>query len=430
MKCTTQPWNIGKLWLQKNRVNLEPPYQRESGVWSDEKKQLFIDSILNGFDVPKLYFHDIQDEQGPFGFAVIDGKQRLGAIWDFLRDDGFSLAEDFEFSGDVSFFPDGQGPKKGTKFIDLTSEQKEYFRSQTIDVVEVDDADEEDIEELFSRLNNGEPLNAAEKRNAMGGNMIKLVREVAKDDSLSRLLRFSEKRMAYHEIAAKLIRLELTQMEGHGLFSDLKKKFLDQMVQTYRTMESAKIEGVRARVIKNLKELHKVFGEKHPLMNKQSFPQLYYVWVKVMKAEYAHPALDAALIKFLEDFHARRLENLSLPEEDRDPYLIEFGRLMQQGTNDLQSMAERSRLLTRYFLQAHPEVELKDPKRSFNEDERYIIWVRSGKQCQAPDCGKHLNEIEDMHADHERAWSAGGKTSLSNAQALCANCNLKKSNSG
>jgi hypothetical protein len=244
MKCTTQPWNIGKLWLQKNRINLEPPYQRESGVWSDEKKQLFIDSILNGFDVPKLYFHDIQDEKGPFGFAVIDGKQRLGAIWDFLKPGGYPLADDFEFSGDPSFFPDGKGPQKGKKFADLTLEQQEYFRSQTIDVVEVDGADEEDIEELFSRLNNGEPLNAAEKRNAMGGNMIKLVRDVAKEEALSRLLKFSDKRMSYHEIAAKLIRLELGQMEGQGLFSDLKKKFLDQMIQTYRAMEPGKLEGV------------------------------------------------------------------------------------------------------------------------------------------------------------------------------------------
>lgn len=427
MKCTTQPWNIGKLWLHKNRINLEPPYQRESGVWSDEKKQLFIDSIFNGFDVPKLYFHDIQANKGPFGYSVIDGKQRLGAIWDFLKKGGVGLADDFSFSGDPSFFPDGKGPGGSTKFEQLTLEQQEYFRSQTIDVVEVQDADEEDIEELFSRLNNGEPLNAAEKRNAMGGNMIKLVRDVAKDDALIRLLKFSDKRMSYHEIAAKLIRLELGHMDGQGIYSDLKKKFLDQMIQTYRVVQDAKLEGVRNRVTKNLREMYRVFGNKNALINKQSFPQLYYGWIKSIKLEYAHPAIDAKLKSFLESFHHRRIENLSLPEENRDPHLIEFGRLMQQGTNDLQSMAERSRLLTRYFLQASPDVELKDPKRSFNEDERYVIWVRSGKLCEALGCGKQLADIDDMHADHTKAWAKGGSTSLSNAQALCEVCNLKKS---
>lgn len=291
----------------------------------------------------------------------------------------------------------------------------------------MDGADEEDIEELFSRLNNGEPLNAAEKRNAMGGDMIKLIRDVAKDERLASLLKFSDKRMSYHEVAAKLIRLELGHMEGQGLYSDLKKRFLDTLVQKNRVMQKSQIEGLRARVDKNIKELLKVFGAKNALMNKQSFPQLYYGWVKHLKADYAHPALDAKIMGFLEEFHATRLVNLELPEEQRDPYLIEFGRLMQQGTNDLQSMAERSKILTRYFLQAVPDIELRDSKRSFNEDERYVIWVRAGKQCQAAACGKTLGEIDEMHADHKKAWSTGGKTVLSNAQALCEVCNLKKS---
>lgn len=426
MKCTTQPWNIGKLWLQKNRINLDPPYQRESGVWSDEKKQLFIDSILNGFDVPKLYFHDIQAQKQPFGYAAIDGKQRLGAIWDFLGGQ-FPLAEDFTFSGDISFFGDQGPPKGGATFVQLSPEQQEYFRSQTIDVVEVSDADEEDIEELFSRLNNGEPLNAAEKRNAMGGEMSKLIREIAKDENFTKLLKFANKRMSYQEVAAKLIRLELNHQQGQGLYADLKKRFLDDMVRKNKALKPAEYEGLRARVSKNIRELHKVFGTEHVLMNKQSFPQLYYSWIKSIKAEYSHPALDAKLLAFLETFHKTRLENLDLPEDQRDPGLIEFGRLMQQGTNDIQSMSDRARTLTRYFLQSVPDVEVKDQKRLFNEDERYVIWVRAGKLCQAEGCGKSLADIDEMHADHTMAWSKGGKTVLANAQAMCEPCNLKKS---
>jgi hypothetical protein len=427
MKCTTQRWNIGKLWLQKNRINQDPPYQRESGVWSDEKKQLFVDSILNGFDVPKLYFHDIQDLKEPYGFAVIDGKQRLGAVWDFMADNGFSLAEDFVFSGDESFFEGQGGPKPGVKYSELTPGQKEYFKSQTIDVVEVSGADEEDIEELFSRLNNGEPLNAAEKRNAMGGDMTKLIREIAKDEALAKILKFQNKRMSYQEVSAKLIRLELCQRDGQGVFGDLKKRFLDGIVAKNKSMMPAEYDGLKSRVIKNIKELYKVFGAKNSLMNKQSFPQLYYSWVKVVKSEYAHDALDGKMLSFLEGFHKKRIENLQQPEDQRDANLVEFGRLMQQGTNDIQSMLDRSRILTKYFLQSVPDIEVKDAKRAFNEDERYVIWVRAGKQCQAEGCGKGLNDIEDMHADHKKAWSKGGKTMLSNAQAMCEVCNLKKS---
>lgn len=426
MKCTTQRWNIGQLWLQKNRINLNPPYQRESGVWSDEKKQLFMDSIFNGFDVPKLYFHDIQAQKEPFGYSVIDGKQRLGAIWDF-RSGSFALAEDFTFSGDTSFFADNNPPKASAKFSDLTESQREYFNSQTIDVVEVSGADEEDIEELFSRLNNGEPLNAAEKRNAMGGDMTRLIREVAKDDTLVRLLRFNDRRMSYQEVAAKLIRLEMSQNDGQGQFSDLKKRFLDNLVKKNKNMQPAEFDGLKSRVSKNIRELYKVFGEKNVLMNKQSFPQLYYGWVKAIKSEYAHPALDAKILNFLEGFHKKRIEDLDRPEDQRDSSLSEFGRLMQQGTNDMNSMIDRARILTRYFLQSVPDVEIKDTKRVFTDEERYVIWLRSGKQCQAEGCGKEMPEIDQMHADHMTAWSKGGPTVLSNAQALCETCNLKKS---
>jgi hypothetical protein len=427
MKCTTQPWNIGKLWLQKNRINLDPPYQRESGVWSIEKKQLFIDSVLNGFDVPKLYFHDIEAKKEPFGFAVIDGKQRLGAIWDFLDPSGFSLASDFTFTGDGTFFVDGPAPQKGTKYSEFTPAQQEYFKSQTIDVVEVEGADEEDIEELFSRLNNGEPLNAAEKRNANSGDMANLVRDIAKDPNFTELMKFSDKRMSYHEVAAKLLRLELSHMEGQGIFADLKKKFLDALVIKNKSMPTSQATGLRSRVSKNIKELGKVFGAKSPLMNKQSFPQLYYGWVKQITSEYSHPALHTKIREFLQQFHADRIVNLDLPEDERDPQLIEFGRLTQQGTNDLQSMMERSKILTRYFLREVPDVAIKDSKRSFTEDERYVIWQRSGRMCQAPDCGTELPEIELMHADHVTAWANGGVTKLENAQALCEPCNLKKS---
>ena len=43
-------------------------------------------------------------------------------------------------------------------------------------------------------------------------------------------------------------------------------------------------------------------------------------------------------------------------------------------------------------------------------------------------CGKELPDLSDMDADHVKAWSKGGKTTLQNAQCLCTNCNQKKGN--
>ena len=66
-------------------IDENAPYQREGAVWSLEQQQLFIDSLLNGYDVPKIYLHDLRGKHPTKVYAIVDGKQRLTTIWRFLR---------------------------------------------------------------------------------------------------------------------------------------------------------------------------------------------------------------------------------------------------------------------------------------------------------------------------------------------------------
>ena len=43
--------------IKSNRINFSPAYQR-GYVWKKNQKELFIDSLLLGYDIPKIYFHD------------------------------------------------------------------------------------------------------------------------------------------------------------------------------------------------------------------------------------------------------------------------------------------------------------------------------------------------------------------------------------
>ena len=65
-----------------------------------------------------------------------------------------------------------------------------------------------------------------------------------------------------------------------------------------------------------------------------------------------------------------------------------------------------------------------DKKRSYSPDERLIVWLTANKQCAI--CNEEIL-LEKMHADHIQPFAKGGLTTLSNAQCLCAPCNLKKS---
>jgi hypothetical protein len=225
-------------------------------------------------------------------------------------------------------------------------------------------------------------------------------------------------------VAAKFLLIEKTEASGGGIFCDLKKKFLDGMVESGKNAASAEIDGLRRRVERGLKSFARVFSKKDPLLRKQAYAPLYYLFVKLMEREYADPQLYSHMKKFLEKFHVKREQNLQKPEDERDAVLIEFGRLMQQGTNDLNSLRDRISILRRYFLLEYPEVSLRDKRRAFTEEERIAIWILSGKQCAI--CAKEL-ELADMQADHDKQWAYGGPTSLKNGRALCENCNLQES---
>src|SRR5262245_39746410 len=61
--------------------------------------------------------------------------------------------------------------------------------------------------------------------------------------------------------------------------------------------------------------------------------------------------------------------------------------------------------------------------RRFNRKQKQAIYTAAGGRCA--NCGKPLDP--GLQADHIQSYSAGGKTDVSNGQALCSECNLRKS---
>ena len=93
--------SILRVYAEKDGIQSDPEYQRMGDVWNLEKRQLLIDTILNDFDLPKLYFHELAeprllDDGRLVKYAVIDGRQRLESIWGFIEG-RFPLADDFAF---------------------------------------------------------------------------------------------------------------------------------------------------------------------------------------------------------------------------------------------------------------------------------------------------------------------------------------------
>lgn len=128
-----------RLLTERTVINDSPEYQRESAIWSKSKQQLFIDTILNDYDVPKLYFHDLrEDNQSHYNFAIVDGKQRVHAIWDFLEDK-------LELGSDVKMTPEAkklnaEKALEGQKKSELHQHWQDRIRDYVLPVVVIQNA--------------------------------------------------------------------------------------------------------------------------------------------------------------------------------------------------------------------------------------------------------------------------------------------------
>lgn len=63
--------------------------------------------------------------------------------------------------------------------------------------------------------------------------------------------------------------------------------------------------------------------------------------------------------------------------------------------------------------------------RAFENKEKRPAYEKQDHKCAI--CEDEY-EFEEMHGDHIKPWSKGGKTILENCQMLCKKCNIKKSN--
>ncbi len=410
MRCHPERWTIGECLVHRNVINESPDYQRMGGVWSLDKKRLLIDSLQRGWDIPKIYFHELPPS-GRYEWAIIDGRQRLDAVWSFL-DDEFTLDE-----GDHADIP----------FSDWSDDARTIFKGKTFDIVMVRDTQEEEIEELFSRLNNGEPLNSAEKRNGEGGAMNKLIAELAEHDLFASSVSFDDKRYAYRDAVAGFVLTESVALQGGSVPTDLSKRFLDQLVIDNKAMTEEKVEKLRQAVNSVLKDMSKVFVAKDPLLGKTSWLTHHYLTVREIYSSYTAEQLHVRLRNSLIDHDRKLADNRRLQPEDRNPGLVEFSKRVQNGTKTLGSIRYRKEALVVNFLESNPDVVLKDPTRLFTESERRALWDLAGHCCMQ--CGRHIETLDLVRGDHVVAHSRGGKTTLSNGQCLCVECNSQKGDS-
>lgn len=130
---------LQQLYKQK-QMRLSPEFQRNS-VWPTAAKAYLIDTILSDRPIPLLFFQrDTSPQTGRPVYDVIDGQQRLRAIFEFLEN-RIRLTE----SSDPAF--------RNKRFQDLSPEGQSRVLNYDLIVEEISGYSEPDIQDMFVRMN-------------------------------------------------------------------------------------------------------------------------------------------------------------------------------------------------------------------------------------------------------------------------------------
>jgi len=198
-----------------------PEFQRRL-VWTSKDKDKFIETVLKGFPFPEIYMcnGDINVETGEGTQLLVDGLQRVN-----------TLSEYFEGESSFTYFL--------TKpYRDLSPEEKAKFLEYSVVVRDLGDLTQEQIIEVFRRLNSTQyTLRDMEINNAIyNGAMKKFCERVAEDEFFERHRIFSasdRKRMGDVSFCLSLV---ATMMNGYfnrdaeheGVLSSFNESFPDE----------------------------------------------------------------------------------------------------------------------------------------------------------------------------------------------------------
>lgn len=235
---------------QTGAIDVSPLFQRRER-WDLRRQSALIESFLLNVPVPPVYLSE--DDYG--SYSVIDGKQRITAIRDFMMDK-FQLSPLDRFD-----------EINGLKFSELPSQLQNslrvrpYIRAITI----LRQSDRATKYEVFHRLNSGgEPLNAQEIRNVIyRGPLNDLVMELSEAPFLRAQLKIRDNKSKAYNLMhdAEFVLRYLVLAEEWRTFSGDYRKSMDNYMERHAKITPSEIAAIRSGFHRALGACQTIWGE-------------------------------------------------------------------------------------------------------------------------------------------------------------------------
>ena len=397
-------WVIAELpeLFSKQEIYINEEYQR-GDIWTHTQKIELIKSINNSYSIGVivLFINDCNQNE------ILDGQQRLLTIKQYLNGN-------LDLSG-----------TELTKYSELSTKERTHFDDYSIYHIRLKSHNpttrEEDIVQTFLRLQEGTPLNKAEKLNARRGKFKNTFRQVRESHPIFEYLG-REKRFRWRQLAAELLTLELESNFKNMTFPGLDLPSMIDVVKKYET----NISEAKVRIFKaNLNFLHDSLNVILTAFKPGEVIAFYLLlsFLRKMKAS------NVDLINEFSEYATEFLKNLhmfsvydtkppiGMPQKLFDKYKTYKLEAKVMTTPD--SIRKRFDIMLDEYNRLHTII-MKDPKRLFDVEQKRTLYFRQKGLC--PWCGRNMS-FNYTSGHHIFAHFKGGKTDdLSKAVLLHENC--------
>lgn len=250
--------HIKTLYEKRGELVIDPEFQRND-VWSGRQRSELIESVLMGIPLPVIYLFESKDGKK----QVVDGRQRITAIIDFLNDK--LRLSDLKILRDLNGHTFSQLDMKLQGIVEDYQLLAYVIQPPTPERVKYD---------IFDRVNRGgTTLNSQEMRNALyGGVATKLIERVCTSQEFIDATAggVSPKRMRDRYVALRAMAFtSLFSGEYPGSVKNIRqydyKSDIDDFLAWYmsmlnRAMSEPESREVAARYISIFRRIHEVLG--------------------------------------------------------------------------------------------------------------------------------------------------------------------------
>lgn len=244
LEKATITWSAKQLsgMIKNDKIDFTHIIQRGL-VWEVWRKSKLIESMILGYPIPTVYAKRVDDGSGKRGsniYMIMDGKQRLSTVKEFLNDE-FALSKlppvsymdeeaDTECETDIS----------GMKFSELPEALQNHILTVMFTVTYFDNLTKNEEKELFKRLNNGRPLSTKSRTLASAKNIEELL-DIGSHKLFNEML--TEKAKANKNHAVIVVKALTMLNNDTGVVSFASKDF-NPMIEEVQITEQDKMKLV------------------------------------------------------------------------------------------------------------------------------------------------------------------------------------------